>query len=130
MNEYRIRITRQARDHLREIRKYIECELLAPVAAKIFLSARLSSPPNCCFSAKTKKSGNPCRIFRFLLSLSFGFFGFCPLTYARSCQMKIEIPLSWLYNWITFVFFRKTAQESADPEKGLPHSGSMSDMCT
>ena len=34
MNEYRIRITRQARDHLREIRKYIECELLAPVAAK------------------------------------------------------------------------------------------------
>lgn len=36
MNEYRIRITRQARDHLREIRKYIECELLAPVAAKKF----------------------------------------------------------------------------------------------
>ena len=55
---------------------------------------------------------------------------FCPLTYARSCQMKIEIPLSWLYNWITFIFLRKTAQESADPEKGLPHSGSMSDMYT
>lgn len=39
MNEYRIRITRQARDHLREIRKYIECELLAPVAAKNTVAA-------------------------------------------------------------------------------------------
>ena len=34
MDDYRIRITRQARDHLREIRRYIEQELLAPAAAK------------------------------------------------------------------------------------------------
>ncbi len=34
MAEYGIRITRQARDHLREIRRYIEMELLAPIAAK------------------------------------------------------------------------------------------------
>ena len=34
MDEYRIRITRQAIDHLREIRRYIEYELLAPIAAK------------------------------------------------------------------------------------------------
>lgn len=34
MEEYKIRITRQAREHLREIRRYIELELLAPIAAK------------------------------------------------------------------------------------------------
>ena len=34
MGAYRIRITRQARDHLREIRRYIEKELLPPIAAK------------------------------------------------------------------------------------------------
>ena len=39
MDEYRIRITRQARDHLREIRRYIEYELLAPIAAKNIISA-------------------------------------------------------------------------------------------
>ena len=39
MDAYRIRITRQARDHLREIRRYIEYELLAPVAAKNTIAA-------------------------------------------------------------------------------------------
>lgn len=39
MDEYRIRITRQARDHLREIRRYIEFELLAPIAAKNTIAA-------------------------------------------------------------------------------------------
>ena len=39
MDEYRIRITRQARDHLREIRRYIEYELLAPIAAKNTIAA-------------------------------------------------------------------------------------------
>ena len=34
MGEYKVRITRQARSHLREIRRYIEYELLAPKAAK------------------------------------------------------------------------------------------------
>ena len=34
MEQYSIRITRQARDHLREIRRYIEKELLSPMAAK------------------------------------------------------------------------------------------------
>ena len=34
MDRYTIRITRQAREHLREIRRYIEKELLAPIAAK------------------------------------------------------------------------------------------------
>ena len=34
MKEYTVRITRQARDHLRGIKKYIEEELLAPDAAK------------------------------------------------------------------------------------------------
>lgn len=34
MKEYTVRITRQARDHLRRIKKYIEEELLAPDAAK------------------------------------------------------------------------------------------------
>lgn len=39
MVEYKIRITRQARDHLREIRRYIEVELLAPLAAKNTIEA-------------------------------------------------------------------------------------------
>ena len=39
MDEYRIRITRQARDHLREIRRYIEHQLLAPIAAKNTIAA-------------------------------------------------------------------------------------------
>ena len=39
MDGYRIRITRQARDHLREIRRYIEYKLLAPVAAKNTIAA-------------------------------------------------------------------------------------------
>ena len=39
MDEYRIRITRQARDQLREIRRYIEYELLAPIAAKNTIAA-------------------------------------------------------------------------------------------
>lgn len=39
MDEYRIRITRQARDYLREIRRYIERELLAPGAAKNTVAA-------------------------------------------------------------------------------------------
>ena len=34
MEQYSIRITRQARGHLLEIRRYIEKELLAPMAAK------------------------------------------------------------------------------------------------
>ncbi|MBR3463752.1 MAG: type II toxin-antitoxin system RelE/ParE family toxin [Clostridiales bacterium] len=34
MNTYRIRITIQARENLRNIRNYIEFELLAPLAAK------------------------------------------------------------------------------------------------
>ena len=34
MKTYTIRITRQARDHLREIKKYITEELLAPDAAR------------------------------------------------------------------------------------------------
>ena len=34
MKSYAIRITRQAREHLRGIKKYIEEELLAPVAAQ------------------------------------------------------------------------------------------------
>ena len=37
--EYTIRITRQAADHLREIRKYIEKELLAPQAARSTIAA-------------------------------------------------------------------------------------------
>ena len=39
MGEYRIRITRQAADHLREIRTYIERELLSPIAAKNTIAA-------------------------------------------------------------------------------------------
>ena len=39
MDEYRVRITSQARDHLREIRRYIEYELLAPIAAKNTIAA-------------------------------------------------------------------------------------------
>ena len=39
MEEYRIRITRQARDHLKEIRRYIEQELLYPQAAKNTIAA-------------------------------------------------------------------------------------------
>ena len=39
MDEYRIRITRQARDHLREIRRYIGMELLAPIAANNTIAA-------------------------------------------------------------------------------------------
>lgn len=37
MVEYSIKITPQAFDHLQEIRKYIECELNAPAAAKKLL---------------------------------------------------------------------------------------------
>ena len=37
--EYTIRITRQAADHLREIRRYIEKELLAPQAARNTIAA-------------------------------------------------------------------------------------------
>ncbi len=39
MDEYTIRITRQAREHLKEIRKYIEKELLSPGAAKNTIAA-------------------------------------------------------------------------------------------
>ena len=39
MEQYSIRITRQARDHLREIRRYIEKELLSPLAAKHTITA-------------------------------------------------------------------------------------------
>ena len=39
MEPYSIRITRQARDHLREIRRYIEKELLSPMAAKHTIAA-------------------------------------------------------------------------------------------
>ena len=39
MEEYRIRITRQAREHLREIKRYIEQKLLAPAAAKNTIAA-------------------------------------------------------------------------------------------
>lgn len=38
MEEYRIRVTRQAREQLREIYTYIENELVAPIAAKQILS--------------------------------------------------------------------------------------------
>ena len=34
MAKYRVRITRQAAEHLKEIRRYIEQELLSPIAAK------------------------------------------------------------------------------------------------
>ncbi len=33
MKKYRVRVTRQAREHLAEVRRYIECELLSPDAA-------------------------------------------------------------------------------------------------
>ena len=39
MDQYRIRITRQAREHLREIRRYIEQELMSPIAAKNTVAA-------------------------------------------------------------------------------------------
>lgn len=39
MDKYSIRITRQARAHLREIRKYIENELMSPSAAKNTIAA-------------------------------------------------------------------------------------------
>ena len=39
MDEYRIRITRQAREHLREIRNYIEHVLFSPIAAKNTITA-------------------------------------------------------------------------------------------
>ena len=39
MEQYSIRITRQAREHLREIRRYIEKELLSPMAAKHTIAA-------------------------------------------------------------------------------------------
>jgi len=39
MEQYRIRITRQAREHLLEIRRYIEKELLSPMAAKNTVAA-------------------------------------------------------------------------------------------
>ena len=38
MKTYSVRITRQARDHLRSIKKYIEKELLAPDAARNTIS--------------------------------------------------------------------------------------------
>ena len=43
MEQYRIRITRQAREHLLEIRRYIEKELLSPMAAK---------KHNCCYQSR------------------------------------------------------------------------------
>jgi plasmid stabilization system protein ParE len=39
MEQYRIRITRQAKAHLLEIRRYIEKELLSPIAAKNTIAA-------------------------------------------------------------------------------------------
>ena len=39
MERYTIRITRQAKAHLQEIRRYIEKELLAPAAAKNTIAA-------------------------------------------------------------------------------------------
>ena len=39
MSEYKIRITRQAREHLRYIRNSIEYELFAPIAAKHTIAA-------------------------------------------------------------------------------------------
>ena len=39
MKAYTVRITRQAREHLRGIRKYIEGELLAPDAARNTITA-------------------------------------------------------------------------------------------
>ena len=39
MERYRIRITRQAKEHLLEIRRYIEKELLSPIAAKNTIAA-------------------------------------------------------------------------------------------
>lgn len=39
MNTYTVRITRQAREHLRGIKKHIEEELLAPDAAKNTIAA-------------------------------------------------------------------------------------------
>ena len=40
MSEYKIRITRQAREHLRYIRNYIQYELFAPLAAKHTITAK------------------------------------------------------------------------------------------
>ena len=39
MEEYSVRITRQAQNHLKEIRRYIEQELLSPQAAKNTIAA-------------------------------------------------------------------------------------------
>ena len=39
MNEYNVKITRQATEHLRDICNYIEKELMAPIAAKNTLAA-------------------------------------------------------------------------------------------
>ena len=39
MDEHRVRITRQAKDHLKEIRRYIEQDLCAPIAAKNTIAA-------------------------------------------------------------------------------------------
>ena len=39
MDKYSIRITRQARAHLREIHKYIENEIMSPGAAKNTIAA-------------------------------------------------------------------------------------------
>lgn len=39
MDKYKVRITRQARDHLREIRRHIQTVLLSPIAAKNTIAA-------------------------------------------------------------------------------------------
>ncbi len=39
MGQYRIRITRQASEHMLEIRRYIEKDLLSPMAAKNTIAA-------------------------------------------------------------------------------------------
>ena len=54
MEQYRIRITSQAREHLLEIRRYIEKELLSPIAAKKTIAA---------IKAEIQSLSNmPCRI--------------------------------------------------------------------
>ena len=79
MNEYRIRITRQARDHLREIRKYIECELLAPVAAKkIFLFRPALFPAGLLLFRQIKKIRQSLPDFPFSPVPLFRFFRFLP----------------------------------------------------
>jgi len=78
MNEYRIRITRQARDHLREIRKYIECELLAPVAAKNFSFRPALFPAGLLLFRQNKKIRQSLPDFPFSSVPLFRFFRFLP----------------------------------------------------